>query len=154
MKVLIADDSETIRFRVKEMLSEMTGVEIVGEAADTFSTRMLAHELKPDVMVVDLRMPGGGGIKALQQIRLDGSNPVTIVLTNYPSPEYRKTCMTLGADYFLDKSTEFEHLPQILQNVVVKGDVAESSRHVAMAQTVELSKQAGALPEEPGGTVS
>jgi signal transduction histidine kinase/DNA-binding NarL/FixJ family response regulator len=145
MRVLLADDSEAIRYRVKEILSEMPGVEIAGEAYDTFSTRMMAHELKPDVMVVDLRMPGGGGIMALQQIQLDGNPPTTIVLTNYPTPEYRRTCMALGADFFLDKSTEFEKLPQILRDISATGNVPESSRQVAMAQAAELSEKARTL---------
>ncbi len=145
MRVLLADDSEAIRYRVKEMLSEMPDVEVAGEAYDTFSTRMMVHELKPDVMVVDLRMPGGGGIKALQQIQLDGNPPTTIVLTNYPTPEYRKSCMALGADFFLDKSTEFEKLPSILRDLAATGNVSESSRQVAIAQAVELSEQARTL---------
>ena len=117
MKVFIADDSAVLRERLVEMLSELPEIEITGYAQDVPETLASLKRLNPDVVILDIRMPGGSGIDVLQDIKKDKHIPVVIVLTNFPYPQYRKKCLGLGADYFFDKSTEFEKVPQVFKQL-------------------------------------
>ena len=118
MKVFIADDSDIVRERLKEMLSEISEVEIIGEAGDGEEAIKGILELHPDVVILDIRMPGGNGIDVLQAIKRGDPAPTVIMLTNYPYPQYRKKCMDLGADYFFDKSNEFEKVVEVLEQLI------------------------------------
>jgi DNA-binding NarL/FixJ family response regulator len=117
MKVFIADDSSVLRERLSEMLSELPGVEIMGYAQDVPGALTSIKTLQPDVVILDIRMPGGSGVDVLQDIKKDNKTPMVIVLTNYPYPQYRKKCMDLGADFFFDKSTEFEKVTAVFKEL-------------------------------------
>lgn len=88
--MFIADDSEEVRNRLNEMLSEIPGVEIIGEAGEGGEAIRDIRERKPDVVIQDIRMPGGSGIDVLQAIKRGDPAPTVIMLTNYPYPQYRK----------------------------------------------------------------
>jgi DNA-binding NarL/FixJ family response regulator len=117
MRILIADDSAVLRERLTEMLSELPGIEIIGYAQGVQEAIASINRLKPSVVILDIRMPGGNGMDVLQDIKRDKSSPIVIVLTNFPYPQYRKKCLELGADYFLDKSTEFEKVSEIFKQL-------------------------------------
>ena len=104
MKVFIADDSKIFRDRLKEMLAELTEIEIIGEAENILETKKRIRKLNPDVVILDIRMPDGSGIDILKHIKKNNQVPAVIILTNYPYPQYRKKCMELGADYFFQTS--------------------------------------------------
>ena len=72
-------------------------------------------ELMPDVLILDMAMPGGGGFNALQVGKQRPSAPLVIVLTNYPA--YRQRSLEAGADYFFDKSAEFDQLLVLLERL-------------------------------------
>ena len=118
MKVFIAEDSILIRERLKDLLSELQGIEIIGEARDAPEAIKEIGQLNPDVVILDIRMPGGNGIDVLEHINKNGPSPVVIMLTNYPYPRYKKRCMDLGADFFFDKSTEFEKVTEVLHQLI------------------------------------
>ena len=118
MKVFIADDSGVVRERLKEMLSELPGIEIVGQAENGAQATKLIEELSPDVVILDIRMPKGNGINVLENIKGDNPTLIVIMLTNYPYPQYRKRCRKAGADYFFDKATEFEKVTEVLKGLV------------------------------------
>jgi DNA-binding NarL/FixJ family response regulator len=119
MKVFIADDSTVLRERLVEMLSDIPGIEIMGYAQDVPEALTSIKKLNPDVVILDIRMPGGSGIDVVQDIKRDKRAPTIIVLTNYPYPQYRKKCLGLGADYFFDKSTEFEKVTEVFKELTV-----------------------------------
>jgi len=122
MKVLIADDSEAVRERLAEMISEVPGAEVSGKAKDGQEAMRLIEEIKPDAVVLDIRMPKGNGIDVLKYIRNGVQpKPLVIVLTNYPYPNYRKKCLEMGADYFIDKSVDFEKIIDILKELINSG---------------------------------
>jgi DNA-binding NarL/FixJ family response regulator len=118
MKVFIADDSKVVRERLKEMLFEIQGIEIIGQAGDGLQATNLIEKLNPDVAILDIRMPRGNGINVLQNIKKNNPALIVIMLTNYPYPQYRKKCMKAGADYFFDKSTEFEKVTEVLEKLI------------------------------------
>jgi DNA-binding NarL/FixJ family response regulator len=127
MKVFIVDDSRIVRERLVYMLSELNGVEIAGQAENAPEATASIQTAKPDVVILDIRIPGGSGIDVLQQIKQASPAPIVIMLTNYAGLQYRKKCMDARADYFLDKSTEFEKVMEVigaLCGLDIDGDVA------------------------------
>ncbi len=117
IKVFIADDSSIIRERLNALLSDLPRVEVIGEAGDAEEALEGIQELNPDVVILDIRMPVGNGISVLEKIKRTESSPVIIMLTNYPYPQYRKKCADLGANYFFDKSTEFEKVIEVFNKL-------------------------------------
>jgi DNA-binding NarL/FixJ family response regulator len=115
LKVFIADDSLVVREHLVTMLDELAGVEIVGQAENVAEAISAIGNLKPDVVILDIRMPGGSGIDVLQNIKQDRAASMVITLTNYPYPGYRQKCLQAGADFFLDKSTEFDQIPELFE---------------------------------------
>jgi len=118
MTVFIVDDSAILRERLIGMLSELKGIEIAGQAQAPREAINSIRELNPDAVILDLRMPGGNGINVLQNIKKDKPSPIVIVFTNYPYPQYRKKCMDIGADFFFDKSTEFDKLIEVFKQLL------------------------------------
>ena len=100
------------------MLSDFSEVEIAGQAHDTPEAIKSIKELKPDVVILDIRMPGGSGIEVLQSIKKDRPNLKVVVFTNYPYPQYRKKCMNLGADFFFTKATEYEEVSKVIEQLL------------------------------------
>jgi DNA-binding NarL/FixJ family response regulator len=115
LKVFIADDSLVVREHLVTMLDELAGVEIVGQAENVAEAISAIGNLKPDVVILDIRMPGGSGIDVLENIKQNDSALLVIILTNYPYPGYRQKCLQAGADFFLDKSTEFDQIPELFE---------------------------------------
>jgi DNA-binding NarL/FixJ family response regulator len=118
MRLFIADDSEILRLRLIDMLSEIEGIEIIGQAQNSLDAIESIEELNPHVVILDIRMPQVNGIEVLEAIKKDDESPTVIIFTNYPYPQYRKRCMDLGADFFFDKSTEFEKLVDTVKYLV------------------------------------
>jgi DNA-binding NarL/FixJ family response regulator len=119
LRLFIVDDSRIVRQRLVAMLSEQPEIEIIGEAEDAFSAIDGIRALDPDVVILDIHLPGSAtGIYVLESIRRRQNRPAVIMLTNYSFQQYRKRCMQAGATYFFDKSTEFEKVPQALQELL------------------------------------
>ena len=115
MKVLIVDDSAVIRERLVTMLSEIKDVEITGQAQSPREAMEVMEKQKPDAVILDIRIHGGSGIDVLRDIKRNKQFPMVIMLSNYPYSQYRKRCKALGADFFFDKSTEFEKVAEVLE---------------------------------------
>lgn len=120
MKIHIADDSDILRQHLYTIMSDIDGAEIVGESRDTHSTIRTINESKPELLILDIRMPGEGGIAALQIIKEQHPEIIIIIFTDYPYPQYRTKCMELGADYFFDKSTETEKMIETVKSIVMR----------------------------------
>jgi len=118
MRILIADDSAVVRARLISLLADLRGIEVVGQAEDAIEARNLAEKLRPDVAILDLRMPKGSGADVLSDLKKLNPTPKVIMLTNYPHPENRKKCMDGGADYFFDKSNEFQKVVSVLMGML------------------------------------
>jgi len=104
------------------MISELPGIEVIGQAESAEKAINTIRILKPDVAILDIRMPGGSGFEVLENIKRDKSTPLMIVLTSYPYPQYKKKCLDSGADYFFDKSTEFQKVIGVLKKFIKKSD--------------------------------
>jgi len=120
MKVFIVDDSKIVRDRLVILVSDLKKIEVIGQAKSTRQAIVAIRKLKPDVVILDIRMRDGNGIEVLANIKKNKSSPVIIMLTNYPYPQYRKKCLDAGADFFFDKSTEFERVIEVCQDLIAK----------------------------------
>jgi DNA-binding NarL/FixJ family response regulator len=119
MKILIADDSAILRERLASLLHDLDGIESIEQAEDTTRARELVQKMKPDVAILDVRMPKGGGIDLLHDIRRQAQPSTTIImLTNYAFAETRDKCIGGGANYFFDKSTEFMKVVAVLREML------------------------------------
>ena len=110
MKVFLVDDSAIVLEKLAAMISGIDGVEIAGQALNARDAIQSIVKLKPDVVILDIRMNGGSGMDVLKRIKKEIPPPIVIMLTNYPYPQYREKCQALGADYFFDKVTEIEKI--------------------------------------------
>src|SRR5258708_22057007 len=117
MKVLIVDDSAIIRIRLADLLTEIDGVEIVAQAENAIKALDLMQAMKPDVAIVDLRMPKRSGMELLEDVKKTRQPPKIIMLTNFPTPENREKCFSRGADFFFDKSSEIEEVMNVLKDL-------------------------------------
>jgi DNA-binding NarL/FixJ family response regulator len=118
MKVFIADDSRAVVERLADLLEDVPGAQLVGQAGDVTEAVRSIQRMKPDALILDLQMPGGSGLDVLRAIRVEHPHLYVLICTNYPYPPYREECLIAGANFFLDKSAEFEKIPAILRELI------------------------------------
>jgi DNA-binding NarL/FixJ family response regulator len=127
LKVLLIDDTVMILQRLQSLLSEVKQVSRTESATSAEEALVLMDGYQPDVMVLDINMPGMGGIEMLRKLSVKQMiKPVVIMLTNNTFAGYRDECMRLGADYFLDKSRDFLMIPTIVEKVQERNNIAIS----------------------------
>ena len=117
LKVVIADDSTEIRDRISSMVSSIPGVEIAGEAIDGVEAAVILRRTKPDLVILDLHMPKISGLEILPAVKEIDPPPIIVVLTNYSTSPLKAMCLKRGADYFFDKSTEFEKAIAVIEKL-------------------------------------
>jgi two-component system response regulator DevR len=117
LDVVVADDSALVREHLVALLSTVDHVRVVGEAENTPELIGLIDVLHPRVVVLDISMPGGNGIKALQHIKQVYPETLVIMLTNHSNEFYRKKCLGAGASFFFDKTCEFEKVSDVLRGM-------------------------------------
>jgi DNA-binding NarL/FixJ family response regulator len=115
--VLIADDSDLLRVNVKKLLTNQSSNWTIIEAHSLFNTLKQLEITIPDAMILDLQLGDGTGFQVLEFVDARDLKIPTIVLTNYPTEHYKARCRNLGVRYFLDKSFEFELVPEILYEI-------------------------------------
>ncbi len=118
MRVLIVDDSAVVRERLTTLLSEVETVEVVGHAETIHEATTSLQQLNPDAVILDIRLADGSGIDVLTYIQQHRPTLKVIMLTNYPYPQYQQKCLEAGADFFFDKSTEFDQVAQVFRSWV------------------------------------
>jgi len=116
-QVFIVDDSTSIRLRLNEMLRRMDDIAVVGEADSASAAVDGILRTHPDSVLLDLNLMGKSGMDVLRAVHPQAPDIVFIVLTNHSEPQYRRACARAGARYFLDKSTEFERVREVLAEI-------------------------------------
>jgi DNA-binding NarL/FixJ family response regulator len=125
MQVLIVDDSAIVRFRLAEMVESVERVQVVGQAPGVTQAILGLKELRPDLVILDLQMPDGDGVAVLEAAKQLDPAPTVVMLTNYVDDYHRLRCHAAGADFFLDKSKQFEEIPEILRGLMRLGTRAD-----------------------------
>lgn len=118
MRVFITDDSKIVVERLHDLLKDVSGLEVVGEAGNVPDAVASIQKTNPDAIILDLQMPGGSGLDVLREIRREHPLVQVLICTNYPYPQYKDECMAAGANYFLDKSADFDKIPAIFRQLM------------------------------------
>lgn len=114
MKVFVVEDSAAIRERLVEMIDEIDGFAVVGVAGTYEGAVSGITRARPDVAILDIQLASGSGIDALAEAKRSHPALRAIVLTNYATPQHEKAAADAGAEYFLDKSADFEKIAEVL----------------------------------------
>jgi len=122
IRVLIADDHAILRSGVKMLLEADSNIEVVGEALDGNEALKLVEQLKPDVTLMDIAMPGMDGLEATRRIKAQWPEVAVLVLTMHRSEEYFFDMLKLGASGYLLKGAQPEELINAVQTVA-RGEI-------------------------------
>ena len=109
-QVLIIDDSFQIRERIAALLAESSKILIAGQAGNGRDALEAVRHLRPDTVILDIRLPDQSGIELLKTFKARYPKMTVIMLTNLDDARYRQLCRNLGADHFLSKTLEFEKI--------------------------------------------
>ena len=120
MTILIIEESLLVGGRIRNLLAEACNIETIYTSVEHKKAAVLFDTVKPQVVLLDMCLPGSLTIELLQQIKDSPVDTAVVALVN--CEDYRKQlkCMTIGADYILDKYHEFEKIPQIIDRIVSK----------------------------------
>lgn len=115
--VFLVEDSHPIRERLRDLLALGGNVRVVGEAASPAQAIEGIRAARPDFVVLDYELEGGTGVDVLKATAQSATAPVFIVLTNHVDAYTRRICREAGAQFFLDKTTEFARIDAIVAQV-------------------------------------
>ena len=124
VRVLLVDDSTCVRERLAESLSALDGVEVIGQVGNVAAALEFMQKQKPEVVVVDIELPGQSGMELLADLPKTG-RPLVIILTNYDYPVLRQGCARLGADFYFYKPVELERVIEVCE------DLAKRNRNLS-----------------------
>ncbi len=122
IRIIIADDHRLVRDGLKALLKQNTDVEVVGEAADGEHAVALAEQLCPDVLLMDISMPGQGGIKTIEQVRARCPSTRVLILSMCSDGNVVRGALDQGANGFLLKDWKRDELILGIQ-AVLRGEV-------------------------------
>ncbi|MFC1934440.1 response regulator [Chloroflexota bacterium] len=125
IRIMITDDHPVVREGLSAMLSREQDFEVVGEAVNGKEAIEKARNLKPDVVLMDLRMPEVDGVEAMRQIRVDNPDIKFIVLTTYDNDEYIFQGIEAGARAYLLKDSPREEMFKAIRVVSEGGSLIE-----------------------------
>ena len=149
IRVLLADDQVLVRAGLRALLDAEDGIEVVGEAGDGAEAARLALEHRPDVVLMDVRMPGVDGLEGTRRITSDSrlGDVRIVILTTFDLDEYVFDALRSGASGFLVKDTEPADLVRAVQ-AVAAGDALLSPRATRrlVEEYASRSKPAGVAP--------
>jgi len=117
LRIILVDDHEVVRVGVRSLIERQPEMEVIGEAGSVREAVTLAEQLAPDVVVLDIRLPGGNGLEACRQIKASRPETRIIVLTSYPDDEVLFDAIAAGADGYVLKQIGSDELIRALQRV-------------------------------------
>ena len=115
LMVFLVEDSLAIRARLAATIRGIEGAELVGEAGTVGAAIDGIRATHPGALILDLQLEDGSGLDVLRAVRPASPALHIAVLTNYATDQHRRACMDAGAEYFLDKSSDFPRIREIVQ---------------------------------------
>ncbi|MEX2471978.1 MAG: response regulator transcription factor [Gemmatimonadota bacterium] len=117
IRVMIADDHTVVRQGIRNVLEQVDGLEVVGEAGDGDEALELARKLRPDVVLLDVTMPGRTGLEVTRELRSDEIESGILILSMHDDPEYVLQAVRAGADGYVLKDVTPAELRKAIQTV-------------------------------------
>jgi two-component system response regulator NreC len=117
IKLVLADDHNLIRAGLQSLIEKETDLQIIGQASDGRQTVSLVQKLKPDIVIMDISMPGLNGIEATRQIKAMNENIKVIALSVHEEASYVRRMLKAGASGYLVKHSEFKELVEAIRAV-------------------------------------
>lgn len=152
IRILIVDDHDLVREGVRTMLEQDSGFEVVGECGDGQEAIRAVRELEPDVVLMDVALPGGiGGLEATEAILSERPGTRVIILTQYEQREYIRRALKVGAQGYLLKRSVSSQLKEAIRTVF------QGRRYlhpVAADELVDLVTRGASLEEEEYETLT
>ena len=125
IKVMLVDDQNLVRKGVRSLLELSEEIEVIAEAADGAEAIRMVPEVKPDVVLLDMRMPGLSGLDVLRKLSEDGSLPPTIILTTFDDDELVLAGIRCGARGYLLKDVALAELVNAISTVSEGGSIVK-----------------------------
>jgi DNA-binding NarL/FixJ family response regulator len=116
-RVLLVDDHTLVRAGIRALLETLPRVEVVGEVGDGPAALQLAVELAPDVILLDITLPGLNGLEVAARVARLGSGTRVLMLSMHASPEYAARAFAAGAAGYLNKDSAFDELAAALEAI-------------------------------------
>jgi DNA-binding NarL/FixJ family response regulator len=115
LTVFLVEDSLMIRAHLAQTILELEGTELVGEAGTIGDAIKGIRSSHPGALILDLQLEDGSGLDVLRTVHPGLPAMHVAVLTNYATDQHRRACMDAGAEFFLDKSSEFPRIREIIR---------------------------------------
>ncbi len=146
IRVLIVDDHAVVRIGLKTLLANTAGFRVVGEAGTVAEAIALAVQARPDVVLMDVRLPDGSGVEACRRIKADNSEIRVVMLTSYQDEEAIVGAVMAGASGYLLKQADSDRLTQAIRDAAAgESSLDPRAAGTLLSQFRELSaKQAEA----------
>jgi len=127
VKILLADDHRMFRDGLRSLLDAQADLDVVGEADNGLDALSLAAELKPDVVVLDISMPGLNGVDVARRLLADAEPPRVVVLSMHSDRRYVLGMLKAGVSAYMLKDCGFEELASVIRDVM-RGEIRLSAR--------------------------
>jgi len=118
--VFIVEDAAAVRDRLRRAIEELGHARLAGVADSEADAIRGILDTAPDLVILDLQLRLGSGMRVLQEIRAQGCSAFVVVQTNFALPGYRDRCLRLGADRFLDKTEDASRLLELIEEVTAR----------------------------------
>lgn len=147
-KIIVADDHDLVRMGIVRMLSDVPGFTVVGEAKTGEEAVRLVRDFKPEVVLMDVKMPGIGGLEATRKILAYNSNIKIIAVTSLADDMYPERLMKAGACGYVTKGANFDEMIDAIKTVVAGNRYMSSNVAQQLALRSFSGAKAGASPFE------
>ncbi len=118
IRILIADDHAVLRAGLRMLINAQTDMKAVGEAESALQTLEQIHRLNPDLVLLDISMPDGGGLRVLWELQNSDDSPHVLILTMHEEEEYLREALRLGAAGYIVKTAADQELLSAIRTVM------------------------------------
>ncbi|MGA9405883.1 MAG: response regulator transcription factor [Bacteroidota bacterium] len=146
VRVLIVDDHPIVRHGLVSELSRASDVKVVDEAADGSEAISKARSSKPDLVLLDIALPGKNGLEVLKQLRAEMPHVRILILSSYPEKQYAVRCLKNGAQGYLTKESASEELLSAIRKIMRGGKYVSAS--LADLLVSEIGSGGSHMPHE------
>ncbi len=140
LRILIVDDHPIVRQGLKQILSEESDVKVMGEAQNSHEVLNLVQKQNWDVVILDITMPGRGGLDVLKELKQQRPKLPVLILSMHPEDQYAMRALKAGAAGYLTKESCTEELVKAIRKILNNGKYVSPSLAETLASNLEVNK--------------